>query len=82
VTIERYLRLVAGLVALASAALTHWVSPWFFLLTAFVGANLLQSAFTRWCPLVAILRAQGVAETPGALAGAQGPSPATSTPGA
>jgi hypothetical protein len=80
VTIERYLRLVAGLVALASAALTHWVSPWFFLLTAFVGANLLQSAFTKWCPLVAILRALSVAETPGALAGARGPSAATAPP--
>lgn len=67
-TIERYLRLVAGLMALVSAALTHWVSPWFFLMTAFVGANLLQSAFTKWCPLVAILRAFDVPEAPGELA--------------
>lgn len=58
--IERYLRLVAGLVVLASLALAHWVSPWFFALTAFVGANLLQSAFTNWCPLVWVLEKAGV----------------------
>ena len=67
-TIERYLRLVAGLVAIVSAALTHWVNPWFFLMTLFVGANLLQSAFTKWCPLVTILRAIGVPDTGGELA--------------
>lgn len=67
-TIERYLRLVAGLVAIVSAALTHWVSPWFFLMTLFVGANLLQSAFTKWCPLVTILRTLGVPDTGGELA--------------
>ena len=67
-TIERYLRLVAGLVAIVSAALTHWVSPWFFLMTLFVGANLLQSAFTKWCPLVTILRAIGVPDTGGEFA--------------
>ncbi|MHB1156135.1 MAG: YgaP family membrane protein [Phycisphaerales bacterium] len=49
-TNERALRLTAGCVILISVALTHWVSPWWLLLTAFVGLNLLQSGFTNWCP--------------------------------
>lgn len=63
-TIERSLRLIAGLFILASLALGYWVSPWFYLFTAFVGLNLLQSGFTNWCPMMAILRAAGV-ERPG-----------------
>jgi hypothetical protein len=59
-TIERYLRLFAGLFILASLALGYWVSPWFYLFTAFVGLNLFQSGFTNWCPMMAILRAAGV----------------------
>lgn len=59
-TIERYLRLIAGLFVLASLALGYWVSPWFYLLNAFVGLNLLQSGFTNWCPMMAILRKSGV----------------------
>ncbi|HEY6562342.1 MAG TPA: DUF2892 domain-containing protein [Polyangiaceae bacterium] len=55
--IERYVRLVAGSLVLISVGLTYFVSPWFWLLTAFVGANLLQSAFTNWCPLISVLRA-------------------------
>jgi hypothetical protein len=58
--IERYLRLVAGFFVMLSVALGHWVSPYWFLFTAFVGLNLLQSAFTDWCPLVSILRKLGV----------------------
>ena len=42
-TMERYIRLIAGTFILASVALGYWVSPWFFLFTAFVGANLLPS---------------------------------------
>jgi hypothetical protein len=60
-TIERYLRLIAGLFVLASLALGYWVSPWFYLLNAFVGLNLLQSGFTNWCPMMAVLRKSGVA---------------------
>ena len=60
-TIERYLRLIAGLFVLASLALGYWVSPWFYLLNAFVGLNLLQSGFTNWYPMMAILRKSGVA---------------------
>jgi hypothetical protein len=48
--VERYLRLIAGVVVLASLALGWWVRPWFYLLTAFVGLNLFQSGFTNWCP--------------------------------
>ena len=59
-TVERYLRLIAGVFVLASLALGYWVSPYWFLFTAFVGLNLLQSAFTNWCPMMAILRKAGV----------------------
>ena len=59
-TVERYLRLIAGLFVLVSLALGWWVSPWFYLLTVFVGLNLLQSGFTNWCPMMAILRKAGV----------------------
>ena len=55
-TVERYLRLAAGTMVLLSLLLAHLVSAWFLLLTAFVGLNLLQSAFTNWCPLMSILR--------------------------
>ncbi|MDR2992034.1 MAG: DUF2892 domain-containing protein, partial [Burkholderiaceae bacterium] len=46
----RIVRLFAGAVILVSLALGVWVSPWWLLLTAFVGLNLLQSSFTNWCP--------------------------------
>jgi len=60
--IERYVRLVAGSVVLSSLALAHFISPWFLLLTAFVGLNLLQASLTNWCLLVSVLRRLGVAE--------------------
>ena len=41
---------LAGCLILISLALAHWVSPWWLLLTIFVGANLLQSGFTGFCP--------------------------------
>lgn len=59
-TVDRYLRLVAGLFVLISLALGYWVSPYWYLFTAFVGLNLLQSGFTNWCPLMDILRKMGV----------------------
>ncbi|HUR80917.1 MAG TPA: DUF2892 domain-containing protein [Thermoanaerobaculia bacterium] len=58
--IERSLRLIAGFFIVLSVALGWWVSPWFFLFTAFVGVNLAQSAFTNWCPMMTILRKSGV----------------------
>ena len=60
--IDAWLRAIAGTFVLASVALGHWVHPGFYLFTAFVGANLLQSAFTGWCPMVALLRTLGVEE--------------------
>ena len=59
-TVERYLRLIAGAFVVISLALGYWVSPYWLLLTAFVGLNLLQSGFTDWCPMMAILRKSGV----------------------
>ena len=45
------IRRIAGAFVLVSLALGYWVSPWFYLFTAFVGLNLLQSSFTKWCPI-------------------------------
>ncbi|HEY4364148.1 MAG TPA: DUF2892 domain-containing protein [Bryobacteraceae bacterium] len=59
-TVERYLRLIAGFFVMLSVALGYWVSPYWFLFTGFVGLNLLQSAFTNWCPMMSILRKLGV----------------------
>jgi hypothetical protein len=58
-TIERYLRLIAGFFVMLSVALGYWVNPAWFLFTAFVGLNLFQSAFTNWCPMMTILRKAG-----------------------
>jgi len=58
-TIERYLRLIGGFFVMLSVALGYWVHPGWYLFTAFVGLNLFQSAFTDWCPMMAILRAFG-----------------------
>jgi hypothetical protein len=59
-TVEPMLRLIAGAFVLASVLLGMYVHPGFFWFTAFVGLNLLQSAFTGWCPMMAILRKSGV----------------------
>ncbi len=59
-TVERALRLMAGVVILLSLALSYWVSQYWLWLTAFVGLNLLQSAFTNWCPAMSIFRAMGM----------------------
>lgn len=58
--IHRWLRLIAGIFVLASLALGHFVSPWWYLFTAFVGLNLFQSAFTNWCPMISFLRRLGI----------------------
>lgn len=59
-TIDRWLRLIAGTFVTASVALGYWVSAYFFLFTAFVGLNLLQSGLTNWCPMMTFLRLLGV----------------------
>ena len=59
-TVERALRTTAGFFVLLSLGLGHWVHPGFFLFTAFVGANLLQSAFSRSCPMMWVLKRAGL----------------------
>jgi H+/gluconate symporter-like permease len=59
-TVERMLRLIAGAFVAGSVALGALVHPGFYLFAAFVGLNLFQSAFTNWCPMMAILRRAGV----------------------
>lgn len=59
-TIERTLRLIAGFFVLVSLALGHWVNDYWYLFTAFVGLNLLQSGFTNWCPMMTFLRKLGI----------------------
>ena len=61
-TMERYIRMIAGTFVLISLALAHWVSPYWLWFTAFVGANLLQSSLTRWCLMEDILAKLGVAK--------------------
>lgn len=59
-TVERALRMMAGSFIVASVALGHWHSPYWYLFTAFVGLNLFQSSFTNWCPAMAIFRKMGL----------------------
>ena len=59
-TVERGVRLVAGVMVLLSLALAHYVSLYWLWLAVFVGLNLLQSAFTNWCPAMSILRVMGL----------------------
>ncbi|MDD5133835.1 MAG: DUF2892 domain-containing protein [Phycisphaerae bacterium] len=55
-TIERILRGIAGFFIFVSVLLGHYHSPYWLFFTAFVGLNLLQSAFTNWCPMMTILK--------------------------
>ena len=59
-SIDRVVLAFAGTVILVSLLLAHFISAWWLLLTAFVGLNLLQSAFTGFCPLALILKKFGV----------------------
>jgi hypothetical protein len=58
--VDRYLRLIAGLVVGITLALGYFIHPAWFLFTAFVSLNLIQSAFTNWCPVMSVLRMLGV----------------------
>ncbi len=60
ISVDRAVMGFAGTVVLASVALAHFQSPQWLWLTAFVGANLLQSSFTGLCPLAKILKAMGL----------------------
>ena len=72
-TVERALRLIAGALVALSVLLGIYMNANFLWFTLFVGVNLFQSAFTNWCPMMAILRKGGLrdATAPG--------TPATST---
>jgi hypothetical protein len=59
-TMDHKIRLIAGSFILASLALSWFVSPWWFLFTAFVGVNLIQSSITKWCLMEDILRWAGI----------------------
>lgn len=59
-TVERAVRLMAGVMVLLSITLAHFLSINWLWLTAFVGLNLLQSAFTNWCPAISMFRAMGL----------------------
>ena len=61
-TMERIIRAIAGTFVMASVALGYWHSPYWFFFTAFVGANLFQSAFSKWCLMEDILDKLGIAK--------------------
>ena len=71
-TVERILRLTAGVFVTASVLLGMYVHPAFLWFTVFVGLNLFQSAFSNWCPMMTFLRKSGVpdAGVPAARTGA------------
>jgi hypothetical protein len=62
---ERKIRMIAGTFILVSLALGWWASPHWFLFTAFVGVNLLQSALTKWCLMEDILQWTGIHQESG-----------------
>lgn len=59
-SLDRVILAIAGTFILLSVALSHLHSPYWLFFTAFVGLNLLQASFTRWCLMVTILRKLGV----------------------
>ena len=59
-TVDRYLRLIAGFFVMLSVALAATVDIRWLWFTAFVGLNLFQSAFTNWCPMITFLKKLGV----------------------
>ena len=65
-TVNEALRLIAGSFVFISMLLGIYVNSWWFLFTGFVALNLVQSAFTRWCPMMWILSKSGLKNEPGA----------------
>jgi len=59
-TVERWLRCIAGIFVVVSVLLARYHSLYWLFFTAFVGLNLFQSAFTNWCPMMTILKKAGV----------------------
>ena len=64
-TVEKMLRLIAGLFVMASVLLGMYVNPNFYWFTAFVGLNLFQSGLTNWCPMMTFLKKAGMREARG-----------------
>ena len=64
-TVERYLRLIAGTIVLMTLVLSLYHSPRWLYFTGFVAVNLMQSAFTNWCPMMTFLRRLGVRDQVG-----------------
>lgn len=58
--VDRMIRMIGGGFVAASVLAGHFVHPGFYWFTLFVGLNLFQSAFTNWCPMMAMLRKAGV----------------------
>ncbi|MBI2569129.1 MAG: DUF2892 domain-containing protein [Candidatus Schekmanbacteria bacterium] len=74
-SIERALRGIAGFFVLLSVALAVFHTPYWLLFTGFVGLNLLQSAFTDWCPMMMLLRYAGLSDSAAtACGGLRGPT--------
>ncbi len=63
-TIDRAVFIFAGVVVLAGLALGHFVSPWWLLFSAFAGLNMIQAAFTGFCPAALVFKALGVPPGP------------------
>jgi len=61
--INDWIHVIAGIFILVSLALGTWVSPYWFLFTAFVGLNLFQYGISKFCPMAVILKRVGVSET-------------------
>ena len=59
-TLDRAVFVFAGLVVLDGVALAHFVSPWWMLLSAFAGANMIQAAFTGFCPAALVFKKLGI----------------------
>ncbi len=59
-TIDEALRLIAGFFVLVTVLLGYFVHPGWYLFTGFVALNLMQSAFTRWCPMMTLLKLAGL----------------------
>jgi Protein of unknown function (DUF2892) len=65
--IDSFIRVLAGSVVLLGVSLTYLVSPWWLLLPTFAGLNLIQSAFTGFCPPTLILRKLGWLDDAGVI---------------
>ena len=59
-SMEKMIRVMAGTFILMSVALAIWVNPWWLIWTMLIGVNLVQSAFTGWCPAEIILKKLGL----------------------